>query len=106
MRTRFPPFSYSHRPELLSHPDVYTIYMINPRHKKLGRKEVEKERGQRRAKTMREIVYSHRGFRVLSNTSWHCIHIHDPWCITDPLYGYPLGATAIPIDRTCAVTDL
>jgi hypothetical protein len=55
---------------------------------------------------MREIVYLHRGFRVLSNTSWHCIHIHDPWCITDPLYGYPLGATAIPIDRTCAVTDL
>jgi hypothetical protein len=30
---------------------------------------------------MREIVYSHLGFlgfRVLSNTSWHYIHIYDP----------------------------
>jgi hypothetical protein len=61
MSTHFPPFSYSHRPELLSHPDVYTIYMINPRHTKMGKKEVKK-RGQRRAETMREIVYSHLGF--------------------------------------------
>jgi hypothetical protein len=31
-------------PELLSHPDVYTIYMINSRHTKMGKKEVRKER--------------------------------------------------------------
>jgi hypothetical protein len=55
---------------------------------------------------MHEIVCSLRGFRVLSNTLWHYIQIYDPWCITESLYGYPLGATAIPIDRTCAVTDL